>query len=58
MSIVQGYHFPTGLHYQGADMGFSYPDFCLCAFWGPHIRLAFRGQDRRKSPTPDAMINI
>ena len=24
-----------GLHYKGVCMGYPYPYFCLCAFWGP-----------------------
>ena len=27
-----------GLHYKGVYMGHLYPNFCLCAFWGPYSK--------------------
>ena len=36
ISILQGYPYLIGLHSKGVYMGYPYPYFCLCAFWGPY----------------------
>ena len=35
ISILHGYPYLIGLHYRGVYMGYPYPNYCLCAFWGP-----------------------
>ena len=34
ISILHGYPYLIGLHYRGVYMGYPYPNYCLCAFWG------------------------
>ena len=34
--LLWGYPYLIGLHYKGVYMGYPYPYFCLCAFWGPY----------------------
>ena len=39
-SILRGYPYLIGLLYKGVYMGYTYPNFCLCAiFW----TLSFKG---------------
>ena len=34
ISILLGYPYLIGLHYEGVYMGYTYPNFWLCAFLG------------------------
>ena len=38
ISILWGYAYLLGLLFQGVYMGYPYPSFCLCAFWGPYLQ--------------------
>ena len=38
ISIIWGYPYLIVLLYKGVYMGYPYPNFCLCGFWGPQLK--------------------
>ena len=45
ISILKGYPYLIGLLYKGVYMGYPYPNFCLCAFFG----APYKGRHAQKS---------